>query len=162
MADCAEDRLGGSAVGVGYCGHSQAEGATDRRERLSAATTDRAAEACLHPGLNNANRCFWIWISQWFTGWRSSLLIVRAETLLRWHRRSRRAYWSGGQGVGDGRAVARANSQRLQALIRRMTAEKSAGGSTTDPSRTGEIGIYSFGKHGRQIYGFAPWSRAVR
>src|SRR5215470_7178072 len=38
---------------------------------------------------------------------------------------------------------------------------KSALGPTTHPGRTGELGIFSFGKDSRQIYGLTPRSRAV-
>ena len=44
------------------------------------------------PRLRNADRQFWICASRWFAGWRNSLLIVKPETVLRWHRRSWRAY----------------------------------------------------------------------
>ena len=46
------------------------------------------------PRLRNADRQFWICASRWFAGWRNSLLIVKPETVLRWHRRGWRAYWS--------------------------------------------------------------------
>jgi hypothetical protein len=42
----------------------------------------------------NADRGFWIIASRWFRGWRDSLLLVKPETVLRWHRRGWRAYWS--------------------------------------------------------------------
>ena len=44
--------------------------------------------------LRNADRQFWICASRWFADWRNSLLIVKPETVLRWHRRGWRAYWS--------------------------------------------------------------------
>jgi hypothetical protein len=46
------------------------------------------------PRLRNADRRFWIIASRWFGGWHGSLLIVKPETVLRWHRRGWRAYWS--------------------------------------------------------------------
>ena len=46
------------------------------------------------PRLRNGDRQFWICASRWFTDWRNSLLIVSPETVLRWHRRGWRAYWS--------------------------------------------------------------------
>jgi len=46
------------------------------------------------PGPRNADRQSWIGASRRFAGWRNSLLIVKAETVLRWHRRGWRAYWS--------------------------------------------------------------------
>ena len=46
------------------------------------------------PRLSNADRRFWILASRWFGGWRRPLRIVRPETVLRWHRRGWRAYWT--------------------------------------------------------------------
>jgi hypothetical protein len=39
------------------------------------------------PRLKDADRRFWILAYRWSVGWRSSLLIVKPETVLRWHRR---------------------------------------------------------------------------
>jgi hypothetical protein len=75
------------------------------------------------PPLRNADRQFWICASRWFAGWRNSLLIVKPETVLRWHRRGWRAYWSwrsNRQHRGIGR---RPIPQDLQALIRQMASE---------------------------------------
>jgi putative transposase len=45
------------------------------------------------PHLRDADRRFWILACRWFLGWRTSLLIVKPETVLRWHRRGWRSYW---------------------------------------------------------------------
>jgi hypothetical protein len=60
------------------------------------------------PRLRNADRRFWICASRWFTDWRNSLLIVKPETVLRWHRQGWRASGPGAQiastgGLVDGR-----------------------------------------------------------
>src|SRR5687767_9604978 len=36
--------------------------------------------------LNRADRCFWVWLSRVWSGWRSSLIIVKPETVIGWHR----------------------------------------------------------------------------
>jgi hypothetical protein len=54
------------------------------------------------PRLRNADRQFWICASRWFTDWRNSLLIVKPETVLRWHRRGWRAYFFPRHGVRPG------------------------------------------------------------
>src|SRR5215831_3933751 len=46
-----------------------------------------------HPRPNNANRGFWILACRWLPAWRTSLLIVKPETVLRWHRQGWRTYW---------------------------------------------------------------------
>src|SRR5215831_4920191 len=38
----------------------------------------------LRPGLKDTDRCFWVLACRWFVDWRTSLLIVKSETVLRW------------------------------------------------------------------------------
>lgn len=38
------------------------------------------------PKLRRRDRIFWVWLSRLWTGWRSSLIIVKPETIVRWHR----------------------------------------------------------------------------
>jgi hypothetical protein len=45
------------------------------------------------PPLRDHDRRFWIVASRLFPRWRECLLIVRPETVLRWHARGWRAYW---------------------------------------------------------------------
>jgi putative transposase len=44
--------------------------------------------------LGVADRIFWAWLSQLWNGWRSSLVIVKPETVIAWHRRGFRLYWA--------------------------------------------------------------------
>ena len=46
-----------------------------------------------HPRLEDADRRFWILACRWFNGWQTSLLVVKPETVLRWHRQGWRTYW---------------------------------------------------------------------
>jgi putative transposase len=45
------------------------------------------------PRLKDADRRFWVLACRWFVGWRTSLLIVKPETALAWHRRGWRRHW---------------------------------------------------------------------
>jgi len=36
--------------------------------------------------LNRGDRCLWVWLSRFWSGWRSSLIIVKPETVIGWHR----------------------------------------------------------------------------
>ena len=38
------------------------------------------------PRLRKRDRIFWVWLSRLWRGWRSALLIVQPETVIRWHR----------------------------------------------------------------------------
>jgi putative transposase len=40
-----------------------------------------------------SERVLWSWLSQLWPGWRQGLLLVRPETVVRWHRQGFRLYW---------------------------------------------------------------------
>ncbi len=45
------------------------------------------------PRLHRRDRIFWVWLSRLWRGWRSSLIVVQPETVLRWHREGFRPYF---------------------------------------------------------------------
>ena len=45
------------------------------------------------PRLHAKDRIFWVWLSTVWSGWRDVLVIVRPETVVRWHRLGFRLYW---------------------------------------------------------------------
>jgi putative transposase len=45
------------------------------------------------PRLRNRDRIFWVWLSRFWADWRSSLIVVKPETVIRWHRDGFRLYW---------------------------------------------------------------------
>lgn len=45
------------------------------------------------PRLGDTDRLFWAFVSKVWSGWRESLLIVKPETVVRWHRQSFRYFW---------------------------------------------------------------------
>jgi hypothetical protein len=73
--------------------------------------------------LRDADRQFWICASRWFADWRHSLLIVKPEPVLRWHRQRWRTYWSWLSNRQRRRSGRQPIPQDLQALIGRMDAE---------------------------------------
>jgi hypothetical protein len=44
--------------------------------------------------LNRADRCLWVWLSRLWSGWHYSLIIVKPETVIGWHRQGFRWYWT--------------------------------------------------------------------
>ena len=44
--------------------------------------------------LSVADRLLWVWLSRVWTDWRSALRIVKPETVIAWHRKGFRLYWS--------------------------------------------------------------------
>jgi putative transposase len=76
---------------------------------------------CKRPVLQNKDRRFWILMCRGFEAWRHCLLIVKPESVLRWHARGWRTYWRW-------KSRARIPGRRripleLRALIRRMAQE---------------------------------------
>ena len=70
------------------------------------------------PRLRPVDRLFWAWLCHLWPGWRQALVIVKPDTVVRWHRRGFRLYWrwkSRPRGPGRPRV-----SRAVQALIRQM------------------------------------------
>src|SRR5262245_17020524 len=98
------------------CGGCPTKGAADRRQSLPPATAGGPARMP-RPCLEDADRRFWILASRWFSGWRNSLLIVKPETVLRWHREGWRTYWRR-RSRHTGRRGRRPIAPELRTLIR--------------------------------------------
>ena len=45
------------------------------------------------PRLIKRDRIFWVWFSRFFQHWRSMLVIVQPDTVVRWHRQGFKLYW---------------------------------------------------------------------
>ena len=43
--------------------------------------------------LNNNDRLFWVILSRIWSGWRSAIMIVQPDTVVRWHKKSFKSYW---------------------------------------------------------------------
>jgi len=71
------------------------------------------------PRIRDTDRRFWVVACRWFAGWRRSLLIVKPETVLRWHRRGWRAYWRW-RSTSRGKPGRPPIAPELRELIRRM------------------------------------------
>jgi len=72
------------------------------------------------PRLEDADRRFWVLACRWFARWQASLLIVKPETVLRWHRHGWRTYWRR-RSSHNGKPGRHPIAPELRALICRMT-----------------------------------------
>jgi putative transposase len=68
--------------------------------------------------LGFADRVFWVWLSNLWSKWRSALVIVKPETVIAWHRRGFRLYWSWKSRHPQGRPSV---SREVVDLIRKMS-----------------------------------------
>jgi transposase InsO family protein len=76
--------------------------------------------------LRNIDRLMLVWLSRLFPSVVDAIVIVKPETLLRWHRRGFRAYWRWKSWRGGGRPRI---DRELRALIRRMSRENPTWGA---------------------------------
>ena len=67
--------------------------------------------------LQGADRAFWVWLSRFWSDWRSALLIVKPETVIAWHRKGFRLYWTWKSRSLKGRPCV---SNQVRDLIRRV------------------------------------------
>ncbi len=74
------------------------------------------------PRLTPLDRAFWVALSRFWPRWKNTLVIVTPDTVVRWHRRGFRRYWTSISKPGPGRPSI---SEEIQDLIRRMASENS-------------------------------------
>ncbi len=79
------------------------------------------------PSLRMADRVFWVILSCLWPGWRHSLVIVKPETVIGWHRKGFRLFWTWKSRRGKpGRPPV---SREIRDLIRRMSRENTLWGA---------------------------------
>jgi hypothetical protein len=72
------------------------------------------------PKLKNRDRLFWVLLSRLWSGWQSVLVIVKPETVIRWHRQGFKYYWRWKSRSKPGRPKI---PRELRDLIRQMSRE---------------------------------------
>jgi putative transposase len=79
------------------------------------------------PKLRNRDRIFWVWLSKLWPNWRSVLLIVQPQTVVRWHQQGFKLYW---RWKSQPKTVGRPKIEaELRILIRRMCRENPTWGA---------------------------------
>src|SRR2546422_5253420 len=108
------------------------------------------------PRLTEMDRIFWIVVSRLWKNWRSSLQVVRPETVVRWHRRGFRLYWAWkSRRRWDRPAIGR----DLGDLIRQMSRANPLLGGAEDPRRAVEARPDCLAGDGVEVHG--PASEAA-
>jgi hypothetical protein len=70
------------------------------------------------PRLTAADRILWAWLCGIWSDWRSALVIVKPETVIAWHRKGFRLFWT--WKIRHGQAGRPAVSKEVRDLIRKM------------------------------------------
>src|SRR5271169_3645559 len=87
--------------------------------------------------IRRGDRIFWAWLSLIWAHWADVLLIVRPDTVVRWHRRGFRLFWRWkSQGRGRPRV-----SKEIRDLIRRMATENLGWGAPRIHGELLKLGI---------------------
>ena len=73
-----------------------------------------------HPRLRNRDGFFWVAISKFWPNWRSALLVVQPDTVVKWHRQGFRLYWRWKSRRKGGRPRV---DREVRDLIRRLSRE---------------------------------------
>ncbi|MCU1303471.1 MAG: Integrase, catalytic region [Candidatus Sulfotelmatobacter sp.] len=91
------------------------------------------------PKLTDADRVFWAWLSEVWNNWRSALMIVRPETVIAWHRRGFRWFWT--WKVRHGKRGRPGLPEEVRELIRRLSRENSLWGAPRIHGELLKLGI---------------------
>jgi hypothetical protein len=79
------------------------------------------------PNLRPRDRVFWVWLSRLWSNWRSALVIVQPETVIKWHGQGFKLYWRWKSRRGKpGRPPI---EREIRELIRRMSRENPTWGA---------------------------------
>src|SRR5215469_4157702 len=89
--------------------------------------------------LNRADRCLWVWLSRLWSGWRYSLIIVKPETIIGWHRQGFRWYWT--WKIRHGRSGRPRVPKETRDLIRIMSRENPLWGAPRIHSELLKLGV---------------------
>ncbi len=93
----------------------------------------------LRPRLRNRDRMLWVWIRRLYPGtWKRHLVVVRPETVVSWHRRGWRLYWTWRSRARFGRPRL---SSEVRALIARMASENPTWGTERIRGELLKLGI---------------------
>jgi putative transposase len=89
--------------------------------------------------LQTADRLLWVWLSRIWTEWRSSLVIVKPETVVAWQRKAFRLFWT--WKIRRGRPGRPSVPHEIRALIRQMSIDNPGWGAPRIHGELLKLGI---------------------
>ena len=91
------------------------------------------------PKLSAADRLLWTWLCEVWGDWRSALVIVKPETVIAWHRKGFRLFWT--WRVRRGQRGRPAVSKEVRELIRKMSRDNPLWGAPRIHGELLKLGI---------------------
>lgn len=92
------------------------------------------------PKLHAADRLLWVWLSRMWADWRSSLTIVKPETVVAWHRSAFRLFWR--WRVRHGKPGRPTVPREIRDLIRHISRENPGWGAPRIHGELLKLGIH--------------------
>ena len=93
-----------------------------------------------HRRLRKTDRLFWVWLSRMWKSWRESLIVVKPDTVVRWHRKGFALYWR--RLSRHYRAGRPGTGKVIRKLIRKMAGANSLWGSPRVHGELLKLGIH--------------------
>jgi hypothetical protein len=90
------------------------------------------------PRLRKVDRIFWLWLARSWSSWRDSLIVVKPETVVRWHRQGFKYYWAWKNRHEGGRPAV---APEVRNLIRRMSRSNPLWGAPRIHGELKKLGI---------------------
>ena len=91
------------------------------------------------PKLTPADRLLWVWLCAVWKDWQSSVFIVKAATVIGWHRKGFRLFW--GWKIRHGKPGRPGVPKEVRALIRTMSRENALWGARRIHGELLKLGI---------------------
>jgi putative transposase len=91
------------------------------------------------PKLTSADRFLWTWLCEAWSDWQSALIIVKPETVIGWHRKGFRLFWT--WKVRHGQPGRPPVSKEIRQLIRKMSRENPLWGAPRIHGELLKVGI---------------------
>ena len=88
------------------------------------------------PQLHTPDRLLWVWLSRVWADWRSALVIVKPETVIAWHRKAFRRFWT--WKIRRGKPGRPPVPREVRDLIRRTSRENPGWGAPRISRRASE------------------------
>ena len=90
------------------------------------------------PNLRPRDRLFWVCLSRLWKDWRDALIIVKPDTVIKWHREGFRLYWRWKSKAPIGRPTI---DKEIRELIRRISSENPLWGAPRIQSELHLLGL---------------------
>jgi hypothetical protein len=91
------------------------------------------------PQLHRRDRFFWVILSQLWKNWREVLIIVKPETVIKWHRQGFKLYWRWKSKAPVGRPKI---DKEIRELIKRMSLENPLWGTPRIQSELRQLVLF--------------------